>query len=333
MKKKLFGVMLLLFTVIFASKAQPTLTSANNPVAGESYYYRVTDTIAQPGPGGTGVDWNFTGVQVTLNTVILNYVTPASTPYASSFPGANLASYVLPGDYNYYTTTASGLVFNGRANPGETDLISGSNYLLLSYPLSYGDNITNNITGTSSVANITGTVNVHADGTGNLRLPAITFSNVLRVKVTEDITFSFGPGVDQFVHTESYYWYSADYRGPVMRIIISNTSGISSAYSKIVGVADFTLGLTNNARPSLGNLNVSPSPATTSAQVRLEVLESGSMDFTLLDISGKEVQRWSATLAPGTYTRQLDLADLPRGIYLLAVRGEGISREQRIVLE
>lgn len=333
MKKDLLGAIILLFASILTSQAQPTLTSANNPVAGERYYYRVTDTIAQPGPSGSGVTWNYTGVQVTLNTVIVNYVAPTSTPYASSFPGANLASYVLPGDYNYYTTTGSGLVFNGRGNPGEIDLINGSNYLLLSYPLSFGDNITNNITGSTSVANISGTVNVHADGTGTLRLPSVTLNNVLRVKVTEDITFSFGPGVDEIIHTESYYWYSATYRGPVMRLIVSTTSGIASGYSKSVGVADFGLGLNDPTRPSLGNLKVFPSPASTSAQLELEVLKSGTTDFSLLDLSGKEVQRWSEELAPGTYTRRLDVADLPRGIYLLSVRGDGLSREQRLVLE
>ena len=87
--------------------AQPTLGAANNPQAGERYYYRITDTIAQPGYAGTGQVWNFTGVQVTLNTVILNYVLPSQTPHASSYPGSNLASYTIPGEYDYYTTSAS----------------------------------------------------------------------------------------------------------------------------------------------------------------------------------------------------------------------------------
>lgn len=333
MKKDSYAVLILLFFSVLSAKAQPTLSSANNPVAGESYYYRVTDTIAQPGPGGTGQTWNFTGVQVTLNTVIVHYVTPASTPYAASFPGANLASYVQPGDYNYYTTGSSGFSYKGRGNGSDIASITGSNYLLLSYPLSYGSNITNTISGTTSVATISGTVNIFADGTGTLRLPSITYNNVLRVKVTEDITFSFGPGVDEIVHTESYYWYNSTYRGPLMRLIVSTTSGIASGYSKSVGVADFGLGLEDLARPSLGALSVYPSPATSAAQVELEVLKAGATEFALLDLTGREVQRWNEQLTPGTYKRRLEVADLPRGIYLLTVRGEGMTREQRLILE
>lgn len=333
MKKDIILIAILLFFSTIASNAQPTLNSNNNPQVGESYYYRVTDTIAQPGLAGSGQTWNFTGVQVTLNTVIVHYVNPASTPYAASFPGANLASYVQPGDYNYYTTSGSGFAYKGRGNGSDIASITGANYLLLSYPLGFGSNITNTISGSTSVATISGTVNILGDGTGTLRLPSITYNNVLRVKVTEDITFSFGPGVDEIVHTESYYWYSANFRGPLMRIIISNTSGITTAYSKSVGVADFGLGVDDLVRPTLGALSVYPSPATTSAKVELEVIKAGTMEFAVLDLTGKEVQRWSEAVTPGTYTRRLDVADLPRGIYLLSARSEGVTREQRLVLE
>lgn len=333
MKKDIYSLVILLFLSVLAAKGQPTLNSNNNPVAGESYYYRVTDTIAQPGPGGSGQTWNYTGVQVTLNTVIVHYVTPASTPYASSFPQANLASYVLPGDYNYYASSSGGFAYKGRGTGSDIATITGSSYLLLSYPLSFGANITNTISGSTSVGTISGTVNIQGDGTGTLRLPSITYNNVLRVKVTEDITFSFGPGVDELVHTESYYWYNSTFRGPLMRIITSTTSGISSAYSKSVGVADFGLGVDDLVRPSLGALSIFPSPATTAANVELEVLKAGNTEFALLDITGKEVQRWNVDLTPGTYTHRFDVASLPRGIYLLSARGEGMTREQRLILE
>ena len=76
MKKPILVCILLIFGLGIV-KAQPILSSANNPHAGERYFYRITDTIAQPGYSGSGQVWNFTSsVQVTLNTVILNYVTP-----------------------------------------------------------------------------------------------------------------------------------------------------------------------------------------------------------------------------------------------------------------
>lgn len=332
MKKSLVFFVLFTMGISFAY-AQPTLSSSNNPIPGQRYYYRVTDTIAQPGPSGSGQTWNFMTVQVTLNTTQINYVTPSATPYGSSFSSANLASYSQPGEYDYYSTSATGWAYKGKGSASDIATITGSNYLLFSYPFQFGTTITNTISGTTGFGTISGTVTVTGDGTGTLRLQTGTYNNVLRVKREENIIFNFGPGVDEYVNTVSYLWYSANYGGPIMKIVTSTTSGIATAYSKTVGVADFVLSVDNPSAANISGLSIFPNPASGAAELRFSVENETELSFRILDLTGRIWKEWSQTSLAGVANIRLDVADLPRGIYIVSAKAEGILREQRLILE
>ncbi|HRH67679.1 MAG TPA: T9SS type A sorting domain-containing protein [Bacteroidia bacterium] len=332
MKKPL----LLCFFLIFGGKflsAQPTLSSANNPQAGERYFYRITDTIAQPGDPGAGQTWNFTNVFVSLNTVILNYVLPSATPYAASYPSANLASYIISGDYEYYTTGASSFVYNGKGTVNDQAQITGSSYILFSYPFTFGTNVVNTVSGSTGAGTISGTVTVTGDGHGTLKLPGITYNNVLRVRREENITYSFGPGVDENILTVSYFWYSSQHDGPLMKFVTTTTSGIATGYTKFVGVADFGLGIDGPENPSISSIAVHPNPATSDVQLSFSSNQPSDILFRVMDITGRIWKEWNRFTVPGEVSIRLDVADLPRGIYLVSAYTEGTLRQDRLILE
>ncbi|MFN8144143.1 MAG: T9SS type A sorting domain-containing protein [Bacteroidia bacterium] len=332
MKKPILVCILLIFGLGIV-KAQPILSSANNPHAGERYFYRITDTIAQPGYSGSGQVWNFTSVQVTLNTVILNYVTPSQTPHAASYPTANLASYIIGGEYDYYTTSANSFIYNGKGTVNDIATITGTNYVFYNYPFQFGSTITNTVSGSTGAGSITGTVTITGDGTGTLKLPSITYNNVLRVKREENITYSFGPGVDENILTVSYFWYSSQYNAPLMKIVTTTTTGIATGYTKFVGVADFGLGVNELAKPSIGTLKLFPNPASKEASIKLTVQEKSNVTFKIMDLTGKIWKEWNQSEAPGEANIRLDLANLPRGIYLVSALSEGTLRQDRLILE
>lgn len=332
MKKPILLCIILIFGGILL-QAQPTLTSVNNPLVGQRYYYRNTDTIAQPGAAGQGQTWNFTNVQVTLNTTIVNYVSPASTPHGASFPGSNLAAYTIPGEYEYFTTNANGYLFNGKGSSNDIVTITGSNYAFYTYPFQYGSTVVNTISGSSNAGTITGTVTITGDGTGTLKLPAITYNNVLRVKREENITYSFGPGVDENILTVSYFWYSATHAGPLMKLVTSTTSGIATGYTKYVGVADFGLGVDDIFKPSISEISIHPNPASNSTQVSFVSMQPSEVQFKIMDLTGKIWKEWSHNSFPGEASLQLDVASLPRGIYLLSAYSEGTIRQNRLILQ
>lgn len=332
MKKPILLCIILIFGGIIL-QAQPTLTSVNNPLVGQRYYYRNTDTIAQPGAAGQGQTWNFTNVQVTLNTTIVNYVSPASTPHGASFPGSNLAAYTIPGEYEYFTTNGNGYFFNGRGSSNDIVSITGANYAFFSYPFQFGSSIVNTISGSSNAGTITGTVTITGDGTGTLKLPAITYNNVLRVKREENITYSFGPGVDENILTVSYFWYSSTHAGPLMKIVTSTTSGIATGYSKYVGVADFGLGVDDLAKPAISEISMYPNPASGTTELSYISTQPSEVVFKIMDLTGKVWKEWNHNSFPGETSLQLDVASLPRGIYLLSAYSEGTLRQNRLILQ
>ena len=71
---------------------------------------------------------------------------------------------------------------------------------------------------------------------------------------------------------------------------------------------------------------------TTSANIELEVLKAGNTESAIPDLTGKEVQRWNVDLTPYLFP-SFRCRFPPRGIYLLSARGEGATREQRLILE
>ncbi len=332
MKKPILLCILLILGGKFLS-AQPTLGAANNPHAGERYFYRITDTIAQPGYAGAGQVWNFTNVQVTLNTVILNYVLPSQTPHAASYPGSNLASYIIPGEYDYYTTTASSFRYNGKGSTNDVALITSSNYVYFDYPFAFGSSITNTVSGSTGAGTISGTVTITGDGTGTLKLPSITYNNVLRVKREENITYSFGPGVDENILTVSYFWYSAQFGGPLMKLVTSTTTGIATGYSKFVGVADFGLGINDPSTPSISSIQIHPNPAQNYANIAISVLQPSEINFKIMDLTGRIWKEWTHSGSPGDAAIRMDVANLPRGIYLVSAFSEGTLRQDRMILE
>ena len=191
----------------------------------------------------------------------------------------------------------------------------------------------NTISGSSNAGTITGTVTITGDGTGTLKLPAITYNNVLRVKREENITYSFGPGVDENILTVSYFWYSSTHAGPLMKIVTSTTSGIATGYSKYVGVADFGLGVDDLAKPAISEISMYPNPASGMTELSYISTQPSEVVFKIMDLTGKVWKEWNHNSFPGETSLQLDVASLPRGIYLLSAYSEGTLRQNRLILQ
>src|SRR6188768_1501296 len=107
--KKIFTLIALLITV--GAIAQPTVNSSTYPAPGTTLVYtEVNATALSEGSGGANQSWNFSNLTATGMTSTTSYVTASSTPYASSFPGSNLAASTPDGSggflYSYYTHSA-----------------------------------------------------------------------------------------------------------------------------------------------------------------------------------------------------------------------------------
>jgi hypothetical protein len=174
-------------------KAQPTITTADLPFAGVAWTIANDTNYYDPIlPGGANVTWDYSGL---INQYIdtAGFMSAVGTPYAATFPTSNLASFdVASGGWGYYTTNTTGFYQDGFSDAtGSFRLLSSQ--LVAPVPFTYGNTRSNTarivIDTLYSGQNIRVAINVQssfeADGYGTVILPTGTFSDVLRVKVTE----------------------------------------------------------------------------------------------------------------------------------------------------
>ena len=112
-------IIMLILMLLSASQvfSQVTLTSSNNPTAGNFQWLVDTDTngITQ-GNSGANQTWNFTSL-VRRDSSLLTFISSSSTPYAGQFSSSNIASTNDNVNFNYFTTSSSNLLTNGTAGP------------------------------------------------------------------------------------------------------------------------------------------------------------------------------------------------------------------------
>ncbi|MBP1645609.1 MAG: hypothetical protein H6Q16_1184 [Bacteroidetes bacterium] len=72
-----------------------------------------------------------------------------------------------------------------------------------------------------------------------------------------------------------------------------------------------------------------PNPAKDKAKIRIDNLNSKA-DFIVLDILGKEVKR--DVIAKGTNELELNISDLPKGIYNILIVNESINQTKKLII-
>ena len=236
-------IIIFILTIVSShiSFSQLTMTNQYNPVVGDIDSYAICDTanITQ-GSSGANQVWSFLNL-VKIDTSDVHFVTSASTPYSGQFASSNIASTNDNSSYNYFTSSASNILFNGNGAPGL--VVSYTNpQLYMQYPFSFNTNFTDNF-GCNYISNgsptvRTGTINVNGDAWGTINLPVGSFTNALRVKYVITTKDSSNPGspVVSITSNTSYVWFVPGKKFPVFEIVYSTLTfnGILFASTKTI---------------------------------------------------------------------------------------------------
>ena len=325
------------------SFGQITLTAASHGMAaGDSFVIFSADTTGvQPGPAGASQTWNFSSLNVGTTSTPFTYDALAGQTFAGDFPNANLVLDDGSGDVSVYESNANVFSLHGINNSTVGSNIYSDPQILFNFPVSFGGNNVNNdaFAGTYSVAGFTinrsGTSSTVADGHGTLILPSGTFNNVLRVKITssfDDVTLVGTIETDQVV----YNWYDATHKNFLLSIAVVTTVTpfIGTTVTKVVNVLDAqgTSSLQENFA-GIGNLSLFTNPLAESAlQISMDVESAGKYELSVFSADGKiAYQEADLTLPQGRMIRQIELADLPSGLYMLTLQGEGGRKATRFV--
>ena len=352
MKKIIFTFALIILMIVSSNYlwSQFTVTSAFNPLPGDVERYRECDTTnVLPGSSGTNVNWNNSSLTLQTDSVLINYISPSATPYASYFPTSTIAVQEMS-NYRYYMGNTSVLEYLGNVVDFTPPIVySLSNpQSLFQYPMNYGSSFTDNYFGTETVSTMVikhyGTVNATIDGYGTLQLPIGTFQNVMRTKYTEHrIDSMWISGVWNETMTTwdtSYYWIRNGYKFGLMvwnvKWIYMVPGNIWSCSKEVLIVPSPSIGVNqiSSEIPSGYKLYQNyPNPFNPSTRIRYELPESGNVLLKIYDALGKEIaelvnERQSA----GTYEVNWEPDGLSSGAYYYTIKAGDFTSSKTMLL-
>lgn len=326
MRKTLLSVF---SALALTASAQVTLTfPVHGWIPGDVQNTNSVDTVGiNPGPGGTGQTWNFSSLVIGASGST-SIVAPSSTPYGSSFPTATCAISSPSGVY-YYKSNAAGLSVVGLGTQSYIMQYSNIDEMII-YPFAYGNSSMETHTAAYTISSFTGTrggfTNTTADGSGTLILPSGSY-NVIRVRTDQEDRDSLGAS-GFITNSTTYAYYSANQKFPLFQIVfLSINSGSNIQNIKSVSINSAVVGISEENQ--LSAFNCFPNPASEQLNITAELMQANDVQVELTDLAGRVIltEQYGQQTA-GTFTRTLNVANLPAGLYTLRVMS-GTSVSQR----
>lgn len=275
-----------LFTINGTS--QTITATGSTPLAGEVINF-VTTTYFAPGSAGAGQTWNFSSLTGTPGTG--TYSAASSTPYAASFPSANLA-FVNGTTYAYYNTSASAYQGYGSYSTSATMPYSNPEDILR-FPFALSNTYTDPFVATFVSGGYTflreGSTTVTADGTGTITTPSGTYTNVLRVHFVQNYTDSTSIAGNPYVITynnDQYIWYKEG-----THYAIAATYNLVSSAGTFTGghyLVSTSLGM-EETEEVMNNVSLFPNPASQTVNLNYTLENSSEVNISVFNIAGQEV--------------------------------------------
>lgn len=325
---------LLIFASLYGSvaSAQITITQSDFITVGKTIYQAIdSNATIMIGSAGANRTWNFSSLASDSKDTI-DVVTPGSTPYASNFPGANLAgsSHGDQGDlYFYLNLSASAFQLDGAAAPGLL-IDFNPNETVTTLPATYGTNFTNNFgmktdilytsfPGYDSLRIKSTTSKTSSyDAYGSLTLAMGTYNTIrlAETRITTDSLFLHATGpfppAGWFFAQESkdttyrYAWYANNVGYTLVQIDSNRTDGktVSFLLAEPLSIV---------AASEVKTAEVYPNPASEFMNVKYEGASNDMLN--IYDLSGSLVRR--EVLANGA--NRISLQDIAAGMYIYNV--------------
>jgi hypothetical protein len=283
---------------------------------------------------GTNVTWDFSNLAInsTVGVISSSFIAAASATVPPP-TGATLAED-QGGSYTFYkSVTTPTTEFQLQSIKFGTVALTFTNTALIArWPVSYGYDVIDNISGTAQQgtvnAQFTGSVHTVADGSGTLKLPlGNNFMNVLRLKSVQTITVTIFTIIQiATVKQTIYQYFKAGDKFPVLTVNASSTtfsSQTTDATTANGNAAYLPIGIKENSLKPV-NFNVLPNPANTEVSVQLENNKIAS-SLVLINSIGQ-------TLKSISNTNTMNVSEIPSGVYYLEVHSGDHSARKPVMI-
>lgn len=351
-----FWAILLFCLIGQTSFAQFTLQASDiNPTVGYGFRNINSSVIVESNNAitGTNATWDFT----TLNnnsTDTATVIAPSSTPYAASFPQANIAFSSIPNientDFEFFRADVSAFTSYGNTYEDQGEiftLIYSTPMTYWTYPLNYNDQSAGTFSASSVLpGDLTqyqfGTINRMVDGYGTLKLPFGDYDETMRIKVNTQTIDSteFNPG--EFTTTQFnnviYFYLRA---GTFMPLLIQNESTITAqnglpippqTFKSIIYLAKTSINVLSNNKVNTPTFQLFPNPANEYIQIKnLSQTLSIGATYQLMDVSGRVIETGSLNNNQGEFNQTISVQNLPSGIYFLHLMDQGRISSKKFI--
>lgn len=335
---------MLAVVLMLSVSAQITVFSDDIIDVGDSVTLAVADTVPagfNPGPPGANLHWDFSDISMDTSSV-LNFIDPASTPYAASFPNSTIAIEGIVEDlglegWAYATKNISVLQIDGAAGSYDIfqDVVAPFNppEVMFDFPVNYLDTLVQTSVidvkiespeppADSLRLKVVTSTNMVVDAWGELTTPLWT-GDVLRLRdtrVTTDTVWVkllfFWVYLESSTSVSHTYKYMANGMGyPVLQFNSDSSdmeySGINYLIPEDVGVGEKSI--------QYADLHIYPNPAIDEINiVRQENSLSTQYSILIYDLYGRKM----AVLTSSQTQTRIDVSSYPAGVYFAVVKGE-----------
>jgi len=245
--------------------AQPTITNCENFSIGTVLKFQECyASSVYAGAGGSVLTWDFSSLTPLADTSTEWMVDPSTTTHGSLFPLANLVEKYSNGTFVYVHMNADSSFITGYVDTVGNFVIRYPNTVLFALrPITYATNVTDSFTTNfaSSSYNFRGNglATIAADGYGTLKLPNGTFTNTLRLKITQVENDTLIPsGTPSVTTSTSYVWFNNSFNSALLKID-STQSGSSITKSVEYLIQESNAGV--NTVSKTADTKIFPNPA------------------------------------------------------------------------
>jgi len=342
--KTLFLFALFFTTTLFA---QITITGADVAsvfTVGNSATIHSTDiTSFDIGSAGGGNNWDFSGLQST-ETFNLLCVDVATTPYASEFPGANVATYSA-GEYQGYPAeswsylglgsnlTNMGQAITSSALPGVSITITNNPASIeMQLPMTFNTTWSQSFVTTTNFpglppSQISFSINVVVDAWGSMTLPGGGTFEALRIRESSTANGNTSVQYSFLAKNGANVTVSATDANPP-------TSGVINA-----DWYDWNMPFTSDVEKISGlpqdfNLNQNyPNPFNPSTKIEYSIPEASFVQLKVYDILGNEVVTLvSEEQSAGSYRADFSGNGLSSGMYIAKLQAGNYTKTIKMTL-
>lgn len=363
------STVLMLFLLLTTSYGQITLTSGDIlGLIGESHLIEgdgsgSTITV-DVGSAGANQTWDLSGISLPEPVEVnINYLSPASTPYADDFPNANIA-FSLPFDefgftgigYNYIQVLSdqvTSLGFAADLTDPDSSFVNYAEEEVVQLPLAYGNSWTSTSVDTLEFLPGFGSITImntesSVDGYGTVKLKAGDF-DCLRLKdVTEEIVKTLVEGQVLFVDTTSSISYSWVGKESFLLAEIESMDGEDNANFTQAAFVQLTTSLdAPNALIADGQATLPrdlvlyanyPNPFNPSTTIRYDIPQAGLVNLTIYDLNGRLIETLvNEYMATGSHQvswngRDASGISVASGVYIYRLQQVGRVQSRKLTL-